>query len=56
MFLITKLIPEPDEETLEKYADLAMQTCLREGITSFIDAGADSNMIKLYQTYLAQNK
>jgi predicted amidohydrolase YtcJ len=52
MFLVTKHIPEPDEATLLKYAELAQKTCLAEGITSFHDAGADSTTIALYEDFL----
>lgn len=56
MFLVTKHIPEPDEQTRRKYAALAMKTCLEEGLTGFHDAGADSADMAIYEEFLQEGK
>ena len=49
MGLITRFIPEDNAETDEQAAELAIQACLRNGITSFHDAGAGRDNIALFQ-------
>lgn len=51
--LITRYIPENDEETDAKAFGLAMDACAREGITSFHDAGASRKNIALYKKHRA---
>lgn len=49
MSVITKVIPEADQETQKQYFKLAMKECLSKGITSFHDAGAGPETLALYQ-------
>jgi predicted amidohydrolase YtcJ len=49
MGLISKHIPENDPETNEKALNLALQACLRNGLTGFHDAGATAETIALLQ-------
>jgi predicted amidohydrolase YtcJ len=47
-----KIPPQDDTKALE----LAMEACLRNGITSFHDAGATRKTIELYKTVRSENK
>ena len=49
MGLITRHIPEDTPERRRRVAELAMQACLENGITSFHDAGAPQEEITLYK-------
>jgi predicted amidohydrolase YtcJ len=51
-YLIGKHIPESDEKRSQQAFDLAVQTCLENGITSFHDAGAGPDVIALYKKNL----
>lgn len=54
--LIEQYIPKRTKETDMQALDLAMQACLRNGITSFHDAGASRSGVELFQEYRAQSK
>lgn len=54
--LIAQHIPENTEETDTKALELAIQACLRNGITSFHDAGASRSSIDLFKKFKQQNK
>ena len=54
--LIAQHIPENTEETDTKALELAIQACLRNGITSFHDAGASRSSIELFKKLKQQNK
>lgn len=54
--LIAKHIPEDTEETLAKVFDLAMAACLRNGITSFHDAGIDRDNLLLLKKRKTEGK
>jgi predicted amidohydrolase YtcJ len=54
--LITRHIPDNTVESDEQALDLAMQACVRNGITSFHDAGADRASIELFRKFKAAGK
>ncbi len=54
--LITNHIPDNTEESDAQALELAMQACLRHGITSFHDAGASRQNIALFQKFKQQGK
>jgi len=54
--LIAQHIPENTEETDTQALELAIKACLRNGITSFHDAGAARNSIALFKKFKEQNK
>lgn len=54
--LIARHIPEGSLEVRQEILDLGMQECLKNGITSFCDAGESAKTIELYQSYQAQEK
>ncbi len=54
--LIAQHIPETTEETDAQALELAIKACLRNGITSFHDAGAARNSIALFKKFKQQNK
>jgi predicted amidohydrolase YtcJ len=56
MGLITKHIPEGDSERDRQALDLAMKACLRNGITSFHDAGASRENIALFHEFKSKGK
>ncbi|MDV3309745.1 MAG: amidohydrolase [Cyclobacteriaceae bacterium] len=56
MELITKFIPAGTRERDEQALELALAACLRNGITSFHDAGASQQNIDLYQSFLSAGK
>jgi predicted amidohydrolase YtcJ len=56
MTLISKNIPESTAETDAQALDLAIQACLRNGITSLHDAGAGRENIALYQQFRKEGK
>lgn len=49
--LIGTIIPSDSEEKDKKALDLAIEECLKNGITSLHDAGIDSSTIELYKSY-----
>lgn len=51
-YLIGKYIPVNDEKRSQQAFDLAVQTCLENGITSFHDAGIGPDVIALYKKNL----
>lgn len=54
--LIGKFIPDDTEETNAQALELAMAACLRNGITSFHDAGATRENINLFKKFKAEGK
>ena len=44
-------VPDPTPEEDHKALDLALEECLRKGVTSFDDAGVDLETIALYKEY-----
>jgi predicted amidohydrolase YtcJ len=54
--LISQHIPDRTEETDAQALELAMAACLRNGITSFHDAGVSRENIQLFRKYKAENK
>jgi predicted amidohydrolase YtcJ len=56
MELITRFIPGSTPERDAQALELALAACLRNGITSFHDAGATQQNIELYQSFLASGK
>jgi predicted amidohydrolase YtcJ len=54
--LITKHIPENTEETNSQALDLAIKACLRNGITSFHDAGASRESVELFKKFKQDGK
>jgi hypothetical protein len=53
---ITSFIPENDSISDSRAFDLAVENCLKEGITSFHDAGVDGPTIELYKRKVAAGK
>jgi predicted amidohydrolase YtcJ len=56
MTLVARNIPESTAETDAQALDLAIQACLRNGITSFHDAGVSRENIALYQQFKNEGK
>lgn len=56
MNLITRHIPENTDATNAQALALALDACLRNGITSFHDAGAARKSIGLYKTFKENHK
>jgi hypothetical protein len=56
MGLITKHIPENTPERNAQALTLAMETCARNGITSFHDAGASRTDIELFNQFQKEQK
>ncbi|HNT49742.1 MAG TPA: amidohydrolase family protein [Cyclobacteriaceae bacterium] len=54
--LITQHIPDDTPETYERALELAMAACLRNGITSFHDAGVSRESIELFCKFKAAGK
>lgn len=54
--LIGLIIPKDSDIKNKKALELAIRECLKNGITSFHDAGIDSTEIDLYKTYAKENK
>lgn len=54
--LIAQHIPDDTEETDSLAAELAMASCLKNGITSFHDAGVSRENISLFKKFKAENK
>jgi predicted amidohydrolase YtcJ len=54
--LIGLIIPKDLDSKNRKALELAIQECLKNGITSFHDAGIDSTEIDLYKIYAKENK
>jgi predicted amidohydrolase YtcJ len=56
MSLITQHIPDNNRETDVQALELAIQACLRNGITSFHDAGAGRENIDLFHEFKQKGK
>ncbi len=56
MTLIDRHIPKSAPETDQKALDLAIKACLRNGITSFHDAGASRENINLFHEFKTEGK
>lgn len=56
MNLIARHIPENTDATNAQALELALDACLRNGITSFHDAGAGRKSIGLYKTFKENHK
>ena len=56
MGLIAQHIPENTEATDRQALELALQACLRNGITSFHDAGATRKHIDLFHQFKSEGK
>ena len=56
MALVSKYIPKNDRKSHEKAMALAFDACLRNGITSFHDAGSDSLALAVKFSYAQENK
>ncbi|MCE2995548.1 MAG: amidohydrolase, partial [Flammeovirgaceae bacterium] len=54
--LISNYIPKETEETNAKALELAIQASLKNGITSFHDAGATRNSIELFKKFKQEGK
>jgi predicted amidohydrolase YtcJ len=54
--LIAQHIPEETEESDSLAVELAMAACLKNGITSFHDAGVSRGNISLFKKFKAENK
>ena len=54
--LVSKFIPSSTPETLSKAYELAMDACLRHGITSFHDAGIGRDNLYLLKKFQKDNK
>lgn len=54
--LVTTIIPKDSRERDNKALELALEECLKNGITSFHDAGVDSLDIMLFKSFASQNK
>lgn len=54
--LISKHIPENNEETDERALELAMAASLRNGITSFHDAGVQRKYIELFKRFKSEGR
>ena len=56
MALITKHIPDANQDKDKRAMELAIQECLENGITSFQDAGAYAGQIKLAKDFLEEER
>ncbi|MBI1768956.1 MAG: amidohydrolase [Bacteroidetes bacterium] len=54
--IVSKFIPASSTETLSKAYELAMNACLRNGITSFHDAGISRDNLLLLKRFKKENK
>lgn len=54
--LISKNIPKPTIERAMQALELAMKACLKNGITSFTDAGIEQRPLSLLKKYRAEGK
>jgi predicted amidohydrolase YtcJ len=54
--LVSKFIPSTTEKTRSKAYGLAMESCLKNGITSFHDAGIDHQNISILKKFQKENK
>lgn len=50
--LISENLPSPDDKTKIEALNLAIEECLKNGITSFHDAGVNQEIINLYESFL----
>ena len=56
MTIIESMIPKDSKESLYKDLQMGFEECLRNGITSFQDAGSDASAIEVYRTALKKNE
>jgi len=56
MGIISKHVPKQDMETHAKAMELAFEECLRNGLTSFHDAGSDSLAVATYMKFVEEDK
>lgn len=56
MTLISKHIPPDNAESDSLALELAMQACLRNGLTGFHDAGAEGKRLELFEKFRKQKK
>jgi predicted amidohydrolase YtcJ len=54
--VISEHIPEPSAETLAEALQLALSACLRNGITSFHDAGVTRENLELFRKFKSEGK
>jgi predicted amidohydrolase YtcJ len=54
--MISRHIPENDDKTMQRAFDMAIKTCLENGITGFHDAGSGPSVIDLYKKNLQSGK
>jgi predicted amidohydrolase YtcJ len=54
--MISRHIPENDDKTMQRVFDMALKTCLENGITGFHDAGSGPSVIDLYKKNLQSGK
>lgn len=54
--LVATYIPKDSKDRMERVAQLAIDACLKNGITSFHDAGEGQETIDLYYAFKAQGK
>ncbi len=54
--LISKHIPESTPERDRRALEMAIQECVKNGLTSFQDAGSGNGDITLYQEFLAEDR
>ncbi len=56
MYLISQHVPETSEKKSIEALELAIKACLRNGITSFHDAGAQAGEIALFKSFKENGK
>jgi predicted amidohydrolase YtcJ len=54
--MISRHIPENDDKTMQRAFDMAIKTCLENGITGFHDAGSGPSVIDLFKKNLQSGK
>ncbi len=54
--VISKHIPSEDDDYRDRSLELAIEECLRNGVTSFQDAGSSRSSIETYRKFLALGK
>ncbi len=54
--LVRSVIPQSTEETRTQALELAIQECLKNGITTFHNAGSGQNSIDLFKKFASSNK
>ena len=56
MGLVQKHVPKDDIESHSRAMELAFEECLRNGLTSFHDAGSDSLAVATYMKFVEEDK